>query len=196
MRLGSHCSIETKKKMSEAQMGKTFSAEHKRKISEACMGKIRSIEMRRKMSEAHKRKNPNWKGERTFRNGYIIILCKDHPCGRTQVKEERLIVEKHLGRYLRPEEIVHHKNGDKQDNRLANLQVVNGRSEHTRLHATGRPVSEETRQKMREANIGKILSEEHKRKLSESHTGKTHSEETRQKMREAHFGKHYFKETK
>jgi hypothetical protein len=49
--------------------------------------------------------------------------------------------------------------------------------------------SEETRRKIREANIGKTPSEETKRKIREGNIGKTHSEESRRKMSEAMKGR-------
>lgn len=55
----------------------------------------------------------------------------------------------------------------------------------------GKTLTEETKQKMREAKLGKerSLSKEGRENLSKSLTGKKHSEETKQKMRDAKLGK-------
>jgi len=44
-----------------------------------------------------------------------------------------MVMEAALGRQLARDEHVHHKNGNKLDNRLENLQVLSA-SEHSRLH--------------------------------------------------------------
>jgi hypothetical protein len=80
----------------------------------------------------------HWEGGRNKNsNDYIQIHKPDHPyCNiKGYVLEHRLVMEEHLGRYLTPEEIVHHINGIKTDNRIENLQLMT-QSEHSKLHHT------------------------------------------------------------
>ena len=68
-------------------------------------------------------------------DGYIKTYAPSHPWPRRggYVFEHVRIMELHLGRRMRPGETVHHKNHDKQDNRLENLIVIQ-RGAHSRYH--------------------------------------------------------------
>lgn len=80
----------------------------------------------------------NWRGgRRKHASGYILVYAPDHPGAfHKAVLEHRLVMEKHLGRYLEPYEVVHHINHDKTDNRIENLILFKSESEH-QLHHSG-----------------------------------------------------------
>ena len=62
----------------------------------------------------------------------------------------RLVMEAHIGRTLKRNEVVHHINGDIHDNRLENLQLMT-LSEYPRMHMTGNIPTEEARRNMSKA---------------------------------------------
>lgn len=58
-------------------------------------------------------------------NGYVTILRKGHPNAGPSghVFEHRFVMSEYIGRPLETHETVHHKNGDRSDNRLDNLEL-------------------------------------------------------------------------
>jgi uncharacterized protein (DUF1330 family) len=81
--------------------------------------------------------NKGWKGGKTTRHGYIVVKAYNHPQrdANNYIREHRLVMEKFLGRYLKPEEIVHHINGIKDDNRIENLMLFANNVEHIKYHS-------------------------------------------------------------
>lgn len=79
--------------------------------------------------------NANWKGGIVICGGYVFLRRPEHPCAINNgyVGEHRLIMEKHLGRFLNTKEIVHHINHNSTDNRIENLMLLN-QSQHSTLH--------------------------------------------------------------
>jgi len=54
-----------------------------------------------------------------------------------QVPLSHIVMERHIGRYLKDDELVHHKDEDPLNNSIANLEILS-RSEHMRLHSKTR----------------------------------------------------------
>jgi hypothetical protein len=76
----------------------------------------------------------NLKTGKTFHKGYVQIWKPDHPYQMSgRVLEHRVVIEQKIGRYLRPDEQVHHINHIKNDNRIENLMVVSHK-EHRKMH--------------------------------------------------------------
>lgn len=81
-------------------------------------------------------KNPNWRGgRRVKRSGYVEVYCPEHPNAnkRKCVYEHQLVMEKAIGRYIAPGEVIHHIDGNKSNNDISNLLLL-ANSEHAKLH--------------------------------------------------------------
>jgi hypothetical protein len=85
--------------------------------------------------------NPAWVGGITKHNkGYILEYAPYHPfpCQGHYVLQHRLVMEKYIKRFLLPDEVVHHVNDIRDDNRIENLQLLSGLGEHNTIHKTKR----------------------------------------------------------
>ena len=68
-----------------------------------------------------------WNGGRIITKlGYVQIWKPEHPNANKSkyIFEHRLVMSEHLGRPLNSWEVVHHKNGIKNDNRIKNLELL------------------------------------------------------------------------
>lgn len=79
----------------------------------------------------------NWNGGRhVASNGYVEIKVKGHPRQnkRGYVYEHQFVMEQHIGRLLKKGEVVHHIDGNKQNNDISNLMLLTN-EEHAKLHS-------------------------------------------------------------
>lgn len=153
---GFKLSEETKRRISESNKGKTISAEHRNAVRLAntgnkyCVGRKASEETRQRLSESHKGQHSSfstefkkghsgpYKGDNHSvidKRGYRLIRDPNNP---KRLRGEHIIkAEKILGRKLKggnDNEVVHHLNGDKADNRNENLLICRFEY-HLGLHA-------------------------------------------------------------
>lgn len=95
--------------------------------------------------------------------GYVYVRIEDHPFfpNKKSVLEHRLLLAEKLGRPLSSSELVHHIDGNKTNNDLANLEL-HSRNSHAALHSEGKQWSEKSKQKASISAIERNSRPEHK----------------------------------
>lgn len=124
------------------RLGMTTYTEHKCNWCEGVCWVRRADLTRRKIGFCGNRCSQAWQaipsiGSRHLNsNGYWVLRLPDHPNAKRDgiVLEHRYIMSEHLGRPLEPHEVVHHKDRNRQNNAIGNLELISSNSEHQKQH--------------------------------------------------------------
>ena len=94
-----------------------------------------------------------WNGrvEKRIVNGYVLIRV-----GLQWLQEHRLVAEEILGRSLTKEEVIHHIDHDRQNNKPENLALFESQKAHSHFHTQLKQFGE-TRTLLREIEKRKII---------------------------------------
>jgi len=124
--------------ISKSLKGKPKSKEFIENLRKVRTGWKLSKETKKKIGIANTGKNNGgWNGGMyEEKNGYVYLMAKKHPFAKCNgyVAEHRLVMEKKLGRFLKSNEIVHHINGNKKDNRIENLVLTKNGKHQKKYH--------------------------------------------------------------
>ena len=118
-------------------------AERERR-SKAYKGRVISEANRKAVSEAN---SCNYNGlngyghTKVHNKGYILAYVPKHPHAHKDgyLMLHTVIMERHIGRYLADNEVVHHINHDRADNRVENLMLMD-KKEHMSMHMKERHI--------------------------------------------------------
>lgn len=99
--------------------------------------KYKRLEKHLKTVSGKGAESANWKGGRFISpTGYAFVYDPENEMANSRgyVREHRLVMSEKLRRPLTKDEVVHHKDGNKLNNDINNLELMTN-SEHSRLHA-------------------------------------------------------------
>ena len=123
---------------------------------EAIRDRLIELGLPRLPAKARPEKNYFWQGGYAVdEDGYILEHRPDHPQATTggYVRQHRLVMEKVLGRYLTPEEVVDHKNRDTSDNDPGNLELYPSNAAHLAATLTGVKLPREERERLKQEAV-------------------------------------------
>jgi len=119
---GKHRSIKLKKKLSQLKKGVPLSKEHKKAVLAG---------IKKRMA------NYKYVEKGITSDGYVYIVKPNHPNTRKSngnILEHRYVMSTYLKRPLKKNEVVHHINLIKTDNRIENLMLFKNMAEHNKFH--------------------------------------------------------------
>lgn len=147
-RRGTKLSEKSKEKISKSHIGKKLSKTHIIKMSRTLRRRYRTGELVNPWKDKHQtpemlakfretiQNKKDWKGRSITTEGYVLIYKPTHPfpVKRQYVLEHRFVMEQHIGRYLKSEEIVHHLDQVKTNNNIDNLLLLPNKAAHMAFH--------------------------------------------------------------
>ena len=115
-----------------------MSAEQREKISKVHKGKKLTHEQ---IEQIRIRNSCDYNGlngyghTKPHNKGYVIAYAPKHPHAHRDgyVMLHTILMERQIGRYLKPNEVVHHINHNRSDNRMENLLLMDDH-EHRSMH--------------------------------------------------------------
>lgn len=112
---------EARMRISASKKGRKFTPEHRAAISEAKKCDYNGL---------------NGYGHTKDQNrGYVLAYAPRHPNAHKDgyIMLHTVLMEREIGRYLEPDEVVHHINHDRKDNRIENLRLMK-KHDHCSMH--------------------------------------------------------------
>ena len=148
---------EHKNNLSKSHKGLKHTKETRRSISRGLEGHKYTKKTKKKMSKimkqlgikpptGKKENSPSWKGGYAKNSqGYILIYKPEHPFAKSNgyILHSHVVMEKIIGRYIKPKETIHHKGvhfpiksiENKQDDSPENLQLFINNGKHMKFHS-------------------------------------------------------------